>query len=64
MCLNSNGGLWGLAWITERLCIEVTSVSKIAFISEELCTGCGICVKVLLLEILLLCCKLVGVLFM
>ncbi|KAL5181128.1 ABC transporter E family member 2 [Glycine soja] len=30
---------------TERLCIEVTSVSKIAFISEELCTGCGICVK-------------------
>ncbi|KAG5060850.1 hypothetical protein JHK87_001879 [Glycine soja] len=30
---------------TERLCIEVTSASKIAFISEELCTGCGICVK-------------------
>ena len=52
------------AWITERLCIEVTSVSKIAFISEELCTGCGICVKVLLLEILLLCCELVGGLFM
>ncbi|KHN41776.1 ABC transporter E family member 2 [Glycine soja] len=49
---------------TERLCIEVTSVSKIAFISEELCTGCGICVKVLLLEILLLCCELVGGLFM
>ncbi|KAH1266717.1 ABC transporter E family member 2 [Glycine max] len=32
---------------TERLCIEVTSVSKIAFISEELCTGCGICVKII-----------------
>ncbi|CAK9144077.1 unnamed protein product [Ilex paraguariensis] len=30
---------------TGKLCIEVTSVSKIAFISEELCIGCGICVK-------------------
>ncbi|KHN05542.1 ABC transporter E family member 2 [Glycine soja] len=30
---------------TGRLCIEVTSSSKIAFISEELCIGCGICVK-------------------
>ena len=29
-----------------RLCIEVTPASKIAFISEELCIGCGICVKV------------------
>jgi len=58
------GALWGLTWIAGRLCIEVTSSSKIAFISEELCIGCGICVKVLLLEILLLCCKLVGVLFM
>lgn len=28
-----------------RLCIEVTSSSKIAFISEPLCIGCGICVK-------------------
>lgn len=28
-----------------KLCIEVTSNSKIAFISEELCIGCGICVK-------------------
>lgn len=28
-----------------RLCIEVTSTSKIAFISEPLCIGCGICVK-------------------
>lgn len=29
-----------------KLCIEVTKTSKIAFISEELCIGCGICVKV------------------
>lgn len=29
-----------------KLCIEVTTASKIAFISEELCIGCGICVKV------------------
>lgn len=28
-----------------KLCIEVTSESKIAWISEELCIGCGICVK-------------------
>jgi ATP-binding cassette subfamily E protein 1 len=27
------------------MCIEVSSASKIAFISEELCIGCGICVK-------------------
>ena len=30
---------------TGRLCVEVTSASKIAYISEELCIGCGICVK-------------------
>ncbi|KAG9143596.1 hypothetical protein Leryth_020802 [Lithospermum erythrorhizon] len=30
---------------TGKLCIEVTVASKIAFISEELCIGCGICVK-------------------
>ncbi|CAH2079163.1 unnamed protein product [Thlaspi arvense] len=30
---------------TGRLCIEVTSTSKTAFLSEELCIGCGICVK-------------------
>lgn len=30
---------------TGKLCIEVTSESKIAFISETLCIGCGICVK-------------------
>ncbi|KAK4389108.1 ABC transporter E family member 2 [Sesamum angolense] len=30
---------------TGKLCIEVTPASKIAFISEELCIGCGICVK-------------------
>lgn len=29
-----------------KLCIEVTSYSKKASISEELCIGCGICVKV------------------
>ncbi|RLM58059.1 hypothetical protein C2845_PM18G08850 [Panicum miliaceum] len=30
---------------TGKLCIEVTPASKLAFISEELCIGCGICVK-------------------
>lgn len=29
-----------------KLCIEVLPNSKIASISEELCIGCGICVKV------------------
>lgn len=29
-----------------NLCIEVSPTDKIAFISEELCIGCGICVKV------------------
>jgi ATP-binding cassette subfamily E protein 1 len=28
-----------------KLCIEVEPTSKMAFISEELCIGCGICVK-------------------
>src|SRR3546814_8482915 len=28
-----------------KLCIEVTAASKSAFISEELCIGCGICAK-------------------
>uniref|UniRef100_A0A7S2R7J1 Uncharacterized protein n=1 Tax=Rhizochromulina marina TaxID=1034831 RepID=A0A7S2R7J1_9STRA len=28
-----------------KLCIEVAPNSKIAYISEELCIGCGICVK-------------------
>ncbi|XP_006815890.1 ATP-binding cassette sub-family E member 1-like [Saccoglossus kowalevskii] len=28
-----------------KLCIEVTSNDKIAYISEELCIGCGICAK-------------------
>jgi len=28
-----------------KLCIEVGSKDKIAFLSEELCIGCGICVK-------------------
>ncbi|GJN35056.1 hypothetical protein PR202_gb23784 [Eleusine coracana subsp. coracana] len=31
---------------TGKLCIEVNPASKLAFISEELCIGCGICVKV------------------
>ncbi|XP_074294413.1 ABC transporter E family member 2-like [Silene latifolia] len=30
---------------TGKLCIEVTTLAKVAFISEELCIGCGICVK-------------------
>lgn len=30
---------------TGKQCIEVTKTSKIAFISEVLCIGCGICVK-------------------
>lgn len=30
---------------TGKLCIEVTPKAKIAFISEQLCIGCGICVK-------------------
>lgn len=29
-----------------KLCIEVVPNDKIATISEELCIGCGICVKV------------------
>ena len=29
-----------------KLCIEVTPADKIATISEDLCIGCGICVKV------------------
>lgn len=29
-----------------KLCIEVSPLSKIASLSEELCIGCGICVKV------------------
>lgn len=32
-----------------KLCIEVNPNSKIASISEELCIGCGICVKVSLI---------------
>jgi len=28
-----------------KLCIEVVPTSKVAFISEHLCIGCGICVK-------------------
>lgn len=30
---------------TGKQCIEVTAASSIAFISENLCIGCGICVK-------------------
>ena len=30
---------------TGRLCIEVTPSDKIALISEQLCIGCGICIK-------------------
>jgi ATP-binding cassette subfamily E protein 1 len=28
-----------------KICIEVAPTSKIAWVSEELCIGCGICVK-------------------
>jgi ATP-binding cassette subfamily E protein 1 len=28
-----------------KLCIEVNPTDKKAFLSEELCIGCGICVK-------------------
>jgi ATP-binding cassette subfamily E protein 1 len=28
-----------------KMCIEVTAASKISFISESLCIGCGICVR-------------------
>jgi len=31
--------------VAGKLCIEVSPTSKIASISEELCIGCGICVK-------------------
>lgn len=30
---------------TGKICIEVTKASKICFISETLCIGCGMCVK-------------------
>lgn len=30
---------------TGKLCVEVKPTSKVAWISEELCIGCGICVK-------------------
>lgn len=30
-----------------KLCIEVAPTDKIAYISEELCIGCGICAKVM-----------------
>lgn len=35
----------GISWVG-KLCIEVTPADKIATISETLCIGCGICVKV------------------
>ena len=35
-----------------KLCIEVAPTSKIAVLSEELCIGCGICVKVRALNLL------------
>ena len=28
-----------------KLCIEVKKTSKISYISESICNGCGICVK-------------------
>lgn len=41
-----------------KLCIEVTAASKIAFISEELCIGCGICVKVCVMQDIHVSCSL------
>ena len=38
--------LFLFVWLLGRLCIEVSPADKIAFISEELCIGCGICSKV------------------
>lgn len=40
-----------------KLCIEVTPNDKIAAISEELCIGCGICVKVVFVKVLFQCCN-------
>lgn len=37
-----------------KQCIDVMPTSKIAVISEELCIGCGICVKVCLIIVILL----------
>ena len=42
--------LTGILLPAGKLCIEVTKTDKVAFISEELCIGCGICVKVRLPE--------------
>lgn len=43
-------GIWGEMTLffplPGKLCIEVTPQSKIAWISETLCIGCGICIKV------------------
>lgn len=43
MVLHSNKGQCLSAG---KLCIEVAPTSKVSWISEELCIGCGICVKV------------------
>ncbi|XP_044981318.1 ABC transporter E family member 1-like isoform X7 [Hordeum vulgare subsp. vulgare] len=37
--------IYWLICCTGKLCIEVGPASKVSFISEELCIGCGICVK-------------------
>ena len=34
-----------MSYFAGKLCIEVAPADKIAFISEELCIGCGICAK-------------------
>ncbi len=39
-----------------KLCIEVTPQDKIAMISETLCIGCGICVKVCTRSVLTVAC--------
>ena len=39
--------IWLLSKVVKlgKMCIEVSPNSKLAFISEELCIGCGICIK-------------------
>lgn len=44
-----------------KLCIEVSQDSKIASLSEELCIGCGICVKVNRKSSNILCIKNVNI---
>jgi len=44
-CLLSASVFKKISFLAGKLCIEVAPADKIAFISEELCIGCGICAK-------------------